>query len=161
MLPVHQTIRILPKKRSFPDKFWVFQQKAGFQFKELDNCVLYFHLIFYDEAILAKISESIRVDDELHVQLQYNGMPIPLPHWYSQHIYETTSPATAMNSWMNLIKETFINHNSVFCRPLGQLLKISNKKISPIHMYTYFWQFLTIFNRKKRYRNKYICINTK
>ena len=28
---------------------------------------------------LQKKSESIKVDDDLHVQLQYNGMPLPLP----------------------------------------------------------------------------------
>ena len=61
-----------------------FQQRAGFQFKELENCVLYFHLVFDDEAKLAKILESIRVDDDLHVHLQYNGMPLPLPQWFVQ-----------------------------------------------------------------------------
>ena len=28
--------------------------------------------------------ESIRVDDDLHVQLQYNGMPLPLTLWFVQ-----------------------------------------------------------------------------
>ena len=62
---------------------------AGFQFKELDNCVLYFDLIFDNETKFAKILESIKVDDGLHVHLQYNGMPLPLPHaisvtWFVQ-----------------------------------------------------------------------------
>ena len=83
-LPTHQTIRSLPRKRSFPDELSAFQQRAGFQFKELDNCVLDFHLVFDKEAKLAKILESIRVDDDLHVQLQYNGMPLPLPQWFVQ-----------------------------------------------------------------------------
>ena len=61
-----------------------FQQRAGFQFKKLDNCALDFHLVFDKEAKLAKILESIRVDDDLHVQLQYNGMPLPLPQWFVQ-----------------------------------------------------------------------------
>ena len=67
------------EKRSFPDELSAFQQRAGFEFKELDNCVLYFHLVFDDEAKLAKILEFIRVDDDLHVQLQYSGMSLPLP----------------------------------------------------------------------------------
>ena len=83
-LPTHQTIRSLPRKRSFPDELSAFQQRAGFQFKELDNCALDFHLVFDKEAKLAKILESIRVDDDLHVQLQYNGMPLPLPQWFVQ-----------------------------------------------------------------------------
>ena len=64
-----------------------FQQRAGFQFKELDNCVLYFHLVFDDEAKLAKILEFIRVDEDLHVQLQYSGMSLPLPQWFVQGHY--------------------------------------------------------------------------
>ena len=67
LLPTHQNVRSLPRKRSFPDELSAFQQRAGFQFKELENCVLYFHLVFDDEAKLAKILESIRVDDDLHV----------------------------------------------------------------------------------------------
>ena len=50
---------------------------------------------------------------DLHVKLQYNGLPLPLPQWFvqsnnailkkisqktSQHIYEIPLPATAMNS---------------------------------------------------------------
>ena len=31
-----------------------------------------------------KILESIKVDDDLHVQLQYNSMPLPLPLWFAQ-----------------------------------------------------------------------------
>ena len=57
---------------------------ASFQFKELDNCVLYFHLVFDYETNFAKTLESIKVDDDLHVQLQYNGMSLPLPQWFFQ-----------------------------------------------------------------------------
>ena len=61
---------------------------AGFQFKELDNCVLYFHLVFGDDTNFPKILESIKVDDDddddddddedddLHVQLQCSDMPL-------------------------------------------------------------------------------------
>ena len=31
-----------------------------------------------------KILESIKVDDDLHVQLQCNGMPLPLPQFLLQ-----------------------------------------------------------------------------
>ena len=30
----------------------------------------------------SKILEAIKVDDELHVQLQYSGSLIPLPPWF-------------------------------------------------------------------------------
>ena len=45
---------------------------------------MYFYLVFDDETKFAKILESIKVDDDLHVQLQYNGMPLPLPQWFVQ-----------------------------------------------------------------------------
>ena len=70
-----------PEKRSFPDEFSGFQQRdiittfqdinesiaPGFQFKELDNCVSYFHLVFDDEIKSPKILEFLKVDDDLHV----------------------------------------------------------------------------------------------
>ena len=42
----------------------------GFLSKELDNCV-------DDEIKFLKILEFLKVNDDLHVQLQYNGMPLP------------------------------------------------------------------------------------
>ena len=78
LLLTQQTIRYLPSKRSFPDELSAFQQRviiwnfqdlsksivpAGFQFKELDNCVLYFHFFHNDERKFSKILESIKVDD--------------------------------------------------------------------------------------------------
>ena len=41
---------------------------AGFQFKELGNCVLSFRLVFNNETIFQKILEPIKVDDDLQVQ---------------------------------------------------------------------------------------------
>ena len=78
------TIWSLPRKKSFPDELSAFQQRVGFQFKESDNCVLHFHLVFDDGSKLAKILESIRADYDLHTQLYYNGMALPLPQWFVQ-----------------------------------------------------------------------------
>ena len=51
--------------------------------------------------------------------MQYNGIILPLPQWFVQGHNATLkkklfrklprSPTTKMNSWMNLIKETFTN----------------------------------------------------
>ena len=81
--PTQQTICSLPRKRSFPGEFLTFQQRdiittfqdlskstaPGFQFNELDNCVSYFHLVFDDDEF-SKILEFLKIDDDLHVQLQ-------------------------------------------------------------------------------------------
>ena len=61
--------------------------------------------------------------------------------------------------------------SSVFCCSFGQRFIVPSKKISPVPMYTYFSQFLTIFNHKKGaigintyiptpYKNFFIGINT-
>ena len=69
---------------------WTFQDlnkpiaPTGFQSKKLDNCVLYSKLVFDDKTKFAETLESNNVDDNLHVQLQYNGMPLPLPQWFFQ-----------------------------------------------------------------------------
>ena len=44
------------------------------------------HAVFYrlenDEKSIPKVTESIRIDDKLHVQLFYQGCPVPLPSWF-------------------------------------------------------------------------------
>ena len=42
------------------------------------------HLVFDKETKFPKIPESIKVDLDLHVQLQYNGISVPLPQWFGQ-----------------------------------------------------------------------------
>ena len=95
-LPIQQTTSSLPRKRSFPDELSTFQQRdvirtfqdlnesiapAGFQFKELDNCIIYPFSV--DGTTFPKILEYIKVVNDLHVKLQYNGMPLPLPQWFA------------------------------------------------------------------------------
>ena len=36
----------------------------------------------FDGTKFPKILESIKVVDNLHVKLQYNGKPLPLPQWF-------------------------------------------------------------------------------
>ena len=56
----------------------------GFQLKKSNDHVLFYDLVFDEKTKFPKILESIRVDLDLHVQLQYNGIPIPLPQWFVQ-----------------------------------------------------------------------------
>ena len=55
---------------------------VGFQLKELDNCIIY--PFSFDGTIFLKILESIKLDDDIHVKMQYNGMPLSLPQWFLQ-----------------------------------------------------------------------------
>ena len=96
-LPIQQTTSSLPRKRSFPDELSTYQQRdvirtfqdlnesiapAGFQFKELDNCIIF--PFSFEGTKFMKILESIKLDDDLHVRLQYNDMLLTLPQWFVQ-----------------------------------------------------------------------------
>ena len=137
-LPTQQTTLSLPRKRSFPDELPTFQQldmirtfkdlnksiaPAGFQFKELDNHVLYFHLVFDDETKFPKILESIKVDNDLHVQLQCNGMPLPLPQWFVQGHKATLKKVSCLENFPAYIRNTVTGN----CNEL--LNKLNQKKI--------------------------------
>ena len=57
---------------------------GGFQFKKSGDHALFYNLVFDGETQFPKILQSIKVDSHLHVQLQYNGIPVPLPQWFVQ-----------------------------------------------------------------------------
>ena len=55
----------------------------GFQTNKNEECIVYYRLEFDHETNFPRIFESIRIDHtELHVQLQYNGIKVPLPDWF-------------------------------------------------------------------------------
>ena len=45
---------------------------------ETDDCVLYYNLQFDEKTSFPKVLECIRMDKELHVQLQFSGNPLTL-----------------------------------------------------------------------------------
>ena len=56
----------------------------GFQFKKSNDNALFYNLVFDKETKFPKTLESIKADSDLHVQLQYNGIPVTLPQWFVQ-----------------------------------------------------------------------------
>ena len=94
---------------------------ADFQFKELDNCVLYFHLIFDDETRFSKIFESIKVDDDLHVQLQYNGMMLPLPQWFVQGHNATIKKVSYLETFPAYIRNPVTDNSNELLSELNQI----------------------------------------
>ena len=54
----------------------------GFQFKRSEDNILFFNIVIDEKTQFPSILESIKVDRDLHVQLQYNGIPLPLPQWF-------------------------------------------------------------------------------
>ena len=55
---------------------------SGFQSTKSDNSIVFFNLTYVDG--FPVIFESIKVDQSLHVQLQFNGHPVPLPAWFTK-----------------------------------------------------------------------------
>ena len=100
LLPTSKTTRKPPRKRLISnDQMDSFRERDtitsltdlnkttapdGFQFGKSNDNALFYNLVFDKETKFPKILESIKVDSDLHVQLQYNGIPVPLPQWFVQ-----------------------------------------------------------------------------
>ena len=65
-----------------------------------------FHLIFGDKTKFQKILESVKIDDDLHVQLQYNGMPLLLPQWFIQCHNATLNKVNYLVNFPTYIRNT-------------------------------------------------------
>ena len=118
-LPTQQTTCSLPRKNFFPDKLSTFQQgdiistfqdlnesvpPGGFQFKELDNYIIYPSSL--DGTKFLKMLESIKLGDELHVKLYcyLSGLFKVIMQQSKRKLFRellyirNTSPTTTMNS---------------------------------------------------------------
>ena len=51
----------------------------GFQCRKSKNHIVFYNLFFDEDTQFPKILEAIKVDDELHMELQYSGSSVPLP----------------------------------------------------------------------------------
>lgn len=58
------------------------QAPPGFLTRKADDCIIYYRLEFDEKTNFPHVFESIRIDTEFHVQLQYNGIKVPLPDWF-------------------------------------------------------------------------------
>lgn len=54
----------------------------GFEFRKQHDHVLYFNLELNCDTGFPYIKEAIKIDDRLHVKLQYKNSPMPLPAWF-------------------------------------------------------------------------------
>lgn len=99
VLPTIASTRKSPQKRIYqPDQLDLFRLKdkitclndidkdgilAGFKKKCDDDYILFYKLDFNEVTKFPDHTESIKIDSELHVQLQFNGTPLPLPRWFT------------------------------------------------------------------------------
>ena len=96
VLPTTQTFRQPPRKRIFQgiqlDSFRIHDKlnllddlnqshsPPRFEFRRFERCIIFYRLKFDNVSQFSTISESIKIDAELHVQLQYNGI-----HFHHRH----------------------------------------------------------------------------
>ena len=55
---------------------------TGFEFRQFEGCVIFYRLKSDNVSQFLTIFESIGIGEKLHVQFQYNGIPILLPSWF-------------------------------------------------------------------------------
>ena len=98
VLQTTQIFRQLPRKRIFQedqlDSFRIHEKinslddmnqshsPPGFEFRQFESCVIFYKLKFDNVSQFPTILESIRIDKDLLVQLQYIGIPLLLPSWF-------------------------------------------------------------------------------
>ena len=84
---------------------------AGYEFKKTDDCVIYYKLEFDEVTSFPKVFGSIRVDQEMHVQLQCNGNPLPLPLWFISGTDAKLRSYSQLENFPNDIKNATENSN--------------------------------------------------
>ena len=68
----------------------------GLKCTKSDNSIVYLNLTYVDG--FPVIFESIKVDQSLHVQLQFNGHPVPLPAWFTKGRNATLTRFSQLNN---------------------------------------------------------------
>ena len=95
----------------------------GFQCTKSDNSIVFFNLTYVDG--FPVIFESIKVDQSLHVQLQFNGHPVPLPAWFTKGRNATLTRFSQLNNFPNAIQ--VVSEETECSRSLlNEMLDISN-----------------------------------
>ena len=57
--------------------------------------------------------ESVRIDKNLHVQLQYNGIPLPLPSWFVNCHNGKLDKLSILENFPPYIRSTTIENQQV------------------------------------------------
>ena len=103
----------------------------AFQCTKSDNSIVFFNLTYVDG--FPVIFESIKVDQSLHVQLQFNGHPVPLPAWFTKGRNATLTRFSQLNNFPNAIR--VVSEETECSRYLlNEMLDISNYQAKGRHL---------------------------
>ena len=101
----------------------------GLQCTKSDNSIVFFNLTYVDG--FPVIFESIKVDQSLHVQLQFNEHPVPLPAWFTKGRNATLTRFSQLNNFPNAIR--VVSEETECSRSLlNEMLDISNYQASVV-----------------------------
>ena len=134
VLPTTQTFRQPPRKRIFQedqlDSFRIHDKinslddlnqshsPPGFEFRQFEGCVIFYRLKFDNVSQFPTILESIRIDKDLHVQLQYNGIPLTLPSWFVDGHNAKLDKLSMLENSPPYIRSTAIENQQVLLHEL-------------------------------------------
>ena len=85
---------------------------SGFYFRRQENHLIYYNLEFDDITGFPSIRECIKINRELHVELQFKGSPMPLPNWFRQGTSATLTKYTEIVDFVKYIEETAVDYKS-------------------------------------------------
>ena len=90
----------------------------GLEFRQFKGCVIFCRLKFDNVSQFPTILESIRIDKDLHVQLQYNGIPLPLPSWFVDGHNAKLDKLSMLENSPPYIRSTAIENQQVLLHEL-------------------------------------------
>ena len=136
VLPTPASTRKAPLKRIYqPDELDLFRQKDeitclkdidrdgildGFIRKSEDDYILFYKLIFNEVTKFPDHTESIKIDSNLHVQLQFNGTPLPLPRWFTHGHNARLNRMSMLENFPTYIKESVAESHYSFWNELNE-----------------------------------------
>ncbi|XP_065680648.1 uncharacterized protein LOC136094569 [Hydra vulgaris] len=129
-LPVLQTSRSPSKLRIFQkDQLEIFKKTdtitnvhnlneavapPGFQFKQFEKDVVFYNIVFNEQTYFPTILESITVDVDLNVRLQYKGTPLPLPSWFVKRHNAKLNKISMLENFPSYMRNyTLENHDTI------------------------------------------------
>ena len=72
------------KIRAYEDIDPVRHCPQGYEAKKHESSILFYRTVFEETTGFPSISAAILIDHQLHVKLQCDGLPVPLPKWFSE-----------------------------------------------------------------------------
>ena len=88
---------------------------SGFECKISSDYIVFYKLEFDAKTKFPIILESIKIDNNLHVKLEYKGSPVPLPHWFIKGKNANLTRYSMLENlvpYLNKFKEDVLSENS-------------------------------------------------